>query len=181
MSFSVRCIRDCRWSMWMIYLTRLQGKMAIKSQIFMRAPTAARHSSVQAQLWPSFYFLSSFIRVHPFFCQAQSYMICQRIPDVEVTFSDVTKRTKVFLVADTLFHTLLAMSVGRSLTFLGATKHLYNWLCPSVCWSVCRSVTHRSTIHTSHILAYLALFFTRLIARQSPPPLVEGKTLLVHI
>ena len=26
--------------------------------------------------------------------------------------------------------------------FLGATKHLYNWLCPSVGWSVCRSVTH---------------------------------------
>ena len=26
--------------------------------------------------------------------------------------------------------------------FLGATKHLYNWLCPSVCLSVCWSVTH---------------------------------------
>ena len=26
--------------------------------------------------------------------------------------------------------------------FLGATKHLYNWLCPSVGWSVGWSVTH---------------------------------------
>ena len=26
--------------------------------------------------------------------------------------------------------------------FLGATKHLFNWLCPSVGWSVGLSVTH---------------------------------------
>ena len=42
-------------------------------------------------------------------------------------------------------------------SFLGATKHLYNWLCPSVGRSVGRQRI-RSTIHTSHLSAYLALF-----------------------
>ena len=50
--------------------------------------------------------------------------------------------------------------------FLGATKHLYNWLCPSVGLSVGLSVGWsgriRSTIHTSHLLAYLALFICNL-------------------
>ena len=45
--------------------------------------------------------------------------------------------------------------------FLGATKHLYNWLCPLVGRLVGRSVgntfVRRST--PSHLLAYLALFF----------------------
>ena len=44
--------------------------------------------------------------------------------------------------------------------FLGATKHLYNWLCPLVCRSVGLSVgnafVRRSTRRT--LLAYLALF-----------------------
>ena len=48
--------------------------------------------------------------------------------------------------------------------FLGATKHLYNWLCPlvgrsvclSVCLSVCKAFVRRSTRRT--LLAYLALF-----------------------
>ena len=43
--------------------------------------------------------------------------------------------------------------------FLGATKHLYNWLCPSVCWLVCWSgnaFVRRSTRRT--LLAYLAFF-----------------------
>ena len=43
--------------------------------------------------------------------------------------------------------------------FLGATKHLYNWLCPLVCRSVGWSgnaFVRRSTRHT--LLAYLALF-----------------------
>ena len=53
--------------------------------------------------------------------------------------------------------------------FLGATKHLYNWLCPSVSrsvgWSVGRSVDPlvgkriRSTIHTSHLFGLLGLVF----------------------
>ena len=46
-------------------------------------------------------------------------------------------------------------------SFLGATKHLYNWLCPLVgrlvCWSVGNAFVRRST--PSHLLAYLALFF----------------------
>ena len=44
-------------------------------------------------------------------------------------------------------------------SFLGATKHLYNWLCPLVCRSVCLSgnaFVRRSTRRTT--LAYLALF-----------------------
>ena len=45
--------------------------------------------------------------------------------------------------------------------FLGATKHLYNWLCPlvvrwSVGWSVCNAFVRQSTCRT--LLAYLALF-----------------------
>ena len=43
--------------------------------------------------------------------------------------------------------------------FLGATKHLYNWLCPSVGWSVGlwgNAFVRRSTRRT--LLAYLALF-----------------------
>ena len=44
----------------------------------------------------------------------------------------------------------------RSYMFLGATKHLYNWLCPSVClWG--NAFVRRSTRRT--LLAYLALFF----------------------
>ena len=38
----------------------------------------------------------------------------------------------------------------------GATKHLYNWLCPSVGWSVGYAFVRRSTRRT--LLAYLALF-----------------------
>ena len=45
--------------------------------------------------------------------------------------------------------------------FLGATKHLYNWLCPlvgrSVGWSVGNAFLRRSTRRI--LLAYLALFF----------------------
>ena len=41
--------------------------------------------------------------------------------------------------------------------FLGATKHLYNWLCPLVCLLVCNAFVRRSTRRT--LLAYLALFF----------------------
>ena len=36
--------------------------------------------------------------------------------------------------------------------FLGATKHLYNWLCPLVCRSVCLSVTH--SFDDSHVAPY---------------------------
>ena len=46
-----------------------------------------------------------------------------------------------------------------SYSFLGATKHLYNWLCPLVGWLVGRSgnaFVRRSTRRT--LLAYLALF-----------------------
>ena len=39
--------------------------------------------------------------------------------------------------------------------FLGAKKHLYNWLCPLVGWSG-NAFARRSTRHT--ILAYMALF-----------------------
>ena len=41
--------------------------------------------------------------------------------------------------------------------FLGAPKHLYNWLCLSVGWSVGNAFIRRSTRRT--LLAYLALFF----------------------
>ena len=41
--------------------------------------------------------------------------------------------------------------------FLGATKHLYNWLCPSVGLSVCNAFVRRSTRRT--LLAYLAFFW----------------------
>ena len=48
----------------------------------------------------------------------------------------------------------------EAVEFLGATKHLYNWLCPLVGWSVGRLVgnafVQRSTRCT--LLAYLALF-----------------------
>ena len=48
--------------------------------------------------------------------------------------------------------------------FLGATKHLYNWLCPSVgrlvCLSVGNAFVRRSTRRT--LLVYLALFFKNL-------------------
>ena len=50
--------------------------------------------------------------------------------------------------------------------FLGATKHLHNWLCPSVGrsvgWSVGRLVGWsgiHSTIHTSHLIGLLGLVF----------------------
>ena len=44
--------------------------------------------------------------------------------------------------------------------FLGATKHLYNWLCPLVGLLVCNAFVRRSTRRT--LLANLALFcFTR--------------------
>ena len=54
------------------------------------------------------------------------------------------------------------------LCFLGATKHLYNWLCPSVGrsvgwlvgWSVCNAFVRRSTHRT--LLAYLALLLLQL-------------------
>ena len=47
--------------------------------------------------------------------------------------------------------------VGKSRSgFLGATKHLYNWLCPLVGWSVGRLVGNASICRT--LLAYLALF-----------------------
>ena len=49
-------------------------------------------------------------------------------------------------------------SCSLSIFFLGAKKHLYNWLCPSVCWSVCNAFVQRSTRRTS--LAYLALFLS---------------------
>ena len=42
--------------------------------------------------------------------------------------------------------------------FLGATKHLYNWLCPLVGWSVGR-VRIRSTIHMSHLIGLLGLVY----------------------
>ena len=45
--------------------------------------------------------------------------------------------------------------------FLGATKHLYNWLCPSVGQSVCNAFVRQSTRRT--LLAYLALFFCILV------------------
>ena len=48
----------------------------------------------------------------------------------------------------------------NSIAFLGATKHLYNWLCPSVGRSVGQSVCLwriRSTIHTSHLIGLLGL------------------------
>ena len=43
--------------------------------------------------------------------------------------------------------------------FLGATKHLYNWLCPLVCLSVCLSVGNAFVRRSSRrtLLAYLAL------------------------
>jgi len=41
------------------------------------------------------------------------------------------------------------------LRFLGATKHLHNWLCPLVGWSVGQCI--RSTIHTSHLIGLLGL------------------------
>ena len=44
--------------------------------------------------------------------------------------------------------------------FLGATKHLYNWLCPLVGRSVCNAFVRRSTRRT--LLAYLALFMKLL-------------------
>ena len=57
--------------------------------------------------------------------------------------------------------------------FLGVTKHLYNWLCPSVGWLVCRFVgllgnafVRRSTRRT--LLAYLALFVTVLVLSSAP-------------
>ena len=37
-------------------------------------------------------------------------------------------------------------------SFLGATKHLYNWLCPLVCLSVCLSVTH--SFDDPHVAPY---------------------------
>ena len=37
-------------------------------------------------------------------------------------------------------------------SFLGATKHLYNWLCPSVGLSVGRSVTH--SFDDQHVAPY---------------------------
>ena len=44
-------------------------------------------------------------------------------------------------------------------SFLGATKHLYIWLCPSVGRSVSLLVGQRirSTIHTSHLIGLLGL------------------------
>ena len=41
--------------------------------------------------------------------------------------------------------------------FLGATKHLYNWLCPLVGRSVGNAFVRRSTRRT--LLAYLALLY----------------------
>ena len=67
--------------------------------------------------------------------------------------------------------------VCEMLPFIGATKHLYLWLCPSVGLSVCLSVgnafVRQSTRRT--LLAYLALLtghsvthFVRLLAPLTP-------------
>ena len=37
---------------------------------------------------------------------------------------------------------VVVITSSPSFLFLGATKHLYNWLCPLVGWSVCLLVTH---------------------------------------
>ena len=65
------------------------------------------------------------------------------------------------LFLDTLDQVLTKSN--RKCTFLGATKHLYNWLCPSVGWSVGYAFVRRSTRRT--LLAYLALFIFGLIGQ----------------
>ena len=47
------------------------------------------------------------------------------------------------------------------MTFLGATKHLYNRLCPSVGRLVCNAFVRQST--PSHLLTYLALFLQNAV------------------
>jgi len=49
-------------------------------------------------------------------------------------------------------------TVYGNIPFLDAPKHLYNWLCSSVGWSVCWSATHRSTIDTANLIGLLGLF-----------------------
>ena len=54
--------------------------------------------------------------------------------------------------------------MNQSTTFLGATNHLYDRLCRSVGWSVCRSVTH--SLDDPHVAPYWPtwpLFFNRVI------------------
>ena len=52
--------------------------------------------------------------------------------------------------------------------FLGAPTHLYNWLCPLVCRSVCLSAGRlriRSTIHTAHLIGLLGLVVIQSVRR----------------
>ena len=53
-----------------------------------------------------------------------------------------------------------AISLNLPRQFLGATKHLYNWLCPSVGLLVDSAFVRRSTRRT--LLAYLALFLVQV-------------------
>ena len=58
--------------------------------------------------------------------------------------------------------------------FLGATKHLYNWLCPSVGSSVCQSgnaFVQQSTCRT--LLAYLASIMINLAIETGKMELVS--------
>ena len=54
---------------------------------------------------------------------------------------------------------------------LGATKHLYNWLCPSVGRSVCLSVTH--SFDDQHVAPYWPTWPCFLVARFISA--IEGK------
>ena len=67
------------------------------------------------------------------------------------------KATAKTLLGWHLATTRLKNDLIFQICFLGATKHLYNWLCPSVGWSVGYAFVRRST--PSHLLAYLALFY----------------------
>ena len=79
-------------------------------------------------------------------------------------------------------------------TLSGATKHLYNWLCPlvgwSVGWSVGKAFISQST--PSHLLTYLALFVsstllfvnlcTTYVYNHLPSIIyTQGKTLFVSL
>ena len=115
-------------------------------------------SSLYHFIWHICHFASCLMFIRCVFASLWSW--------VRVYPSKVPLQNIFIIISEEFFY--LRLSIPDA--FLGATKRLYNWLCPSVGRSVGRLVCRlriRSTIHTSHLLTYLALFTYINIAQRS--------------
>ena len=91
---------------------------------------------------------------------------------------------------------LLTITTGENITQnldLGAPKHLYNWVCPLVGWSIGLSISRsriRSTTYTAHLIGLLGLvsffffflpFLFSSLFKSAPSPLLTVGPRLKHI